>query len=525
MLRLAVAEQMRKVDQVAQERFGLSTAVLMENAGLASARVAARMLPAGGRIVILAGKGNNGGDGLAAARHLANWGAKVLVVAAEKNMKGPAATNLEIIRQMGLEILEAAPRDNRRIEALLLTADLVIDALLGTGITGPPQGIAADLINSLSGRTGPILSLDLPSGTNSLGEVFQPHVKASCTVTFGAPKVGTLLYPAAAQTGKVYLADLGIPQSLIAQECQAAELLDETILAKLPPRAPDAHKGKAGRVLLVAGSEGFTGAAALLAQGALRAGAGLVTLAVPESIYPILAGKLTESMVQKLPAENQLLGPASLPRILELAEGMDAVAVGPGLGRGEGPTRLVAGLLAGVNAPLALDADGLYALSRLSDKPRREQPLLLTPHSGELARLLAVTSGQVDANRLSMAQQAASTFNATVVLKGPGTIIAAPGAIPYLNPTGNAAMASGGMGDLLCGIIAALLPGLEPRLAAAIGVFVHGLGGDLAARELGCERGLVARDLLRFIPGALAGKYPAPRLILPLDEVWKEGKA
>ena len=339
-MRIAVAEEMQKVDQLAQERFGLSTLVLMENAGSAAARLARSLLPSGGRVVVLAGKGNNGGDGLVAARHLANWGVKVVVVLADKNLKGASLTNLEIARRMGLEIIEA--KEKRKCEVLLLTSDLVIDGLLGTGISGPPRGLAAELIASLSSRTGPILSLDLPSGTGSYGQVFQPHVRATWTITFGVPKLGAFVYPAASAAGKIYLTDLGIPKRLIQEECRTAELLDQSILNKLPPRPATAHKGEAGKVLIVAGSSGYTGAAALAAQGALRAGAGLVTLAVPQPIYPPRQ-QAHRGHGCGLPAENQLLVWQSLPRLLELAEGMDAIAAYPGLGRGEGVTKLVAG--------------------------------------------------------------------------------------------------------------------------------------------------------------------------------------
>ncbi len=523
-MRLATAEQIAQVDKLAQERFGLSCLVLMENAGQATARLAARLMPQAGRVVVLAGKGNNGGDGLVAARHLANWGARVLVVLVDKNMQGPALINLQILQRMKLDLMEVSPKETRRLDAILGAADLVIDALLGTGISGPPQGYIAELIELLAARTGPILSVDLPSGTGSLGQLFQPHVRATATIALAAPKLGHVLYPAAGAVGTVFLTDLGLPQSLIRQVCQEAELLDHHIYARLPARDPLTHKGTAGKVLVVAGSPGFTGAATLAAQGALRSGAGLVTLATPQSVSQILAGKLTEAMVQGLPDENNLLGQASLPRLLELAEGVDAVAIGPGLGRGEGITSLVAELLAKCKAPVVLDADGLYALSQLPPQREREQPLILTPHSGELARLLKTTSFQVDANRIASAKQAAELWQATVVLKGPGTIIAEPRGIPRLNPTGNAAMASGGMGDLLSGIIAGLLPQVEsPFAAAAVGTYVHGLAGDLAAEALSAQRGLVAGDLLVFIPGALAGRDHASSPIQLLDHSWKEG--
>jgi hydroxyethylthiazole kinase-like uncharacterized protein yjeF len=476
-------------------------------------------------VTILVGKGNNGGDGLVAARHLANWGARVLVCLVDRQMQGSAAINLQIAQRLGIDLLQVQANGNRKMEALLTTSDLVVDALLGTGTTGPPRGLVAELIESLSLRRGPILSVDLPSGTNSLGQVFQPRVQATATITFGTPKLGHVVYPAGRYTGKVYLADLGLPSRLIQELCQEAELLDSGIYSKLPARDPQTHKGKAGKVLLVAGSIGYSGAAGLLAQGALRAGAGLVTLAVPQSIYPILASKLTEAMVWGLPEENGILGPSSLPRLLELAEGMDAIAIGPGLGRGEGPGRLVEGLLVGCDQPVVVDADGLFALSQLSQRPKRSGPLILTPHSGEMARLLKLTCRQVDSNRLALAKRAAKLWQATVVLKGPRTVIADSQSIPYLNPTGNAAMASGGMGDLLSGIIAGLLPQVEsPLAAAALGSYVHGLCGDLAADKLSAQRGLVASDLLQFIPGALAGKYKAEGIIHLLEDHWKEGE-
>jgi len=531
-VRVVTAAEMRVIDQEAQRRYGLPEVVLMENAGL---RVVEAISDRFGplprlRVVVVCGKGSNGGDGFVAARHLMVAGARVRVWLAgdPADMAGAAKANCDIFMRFGGKIDSiptATPADGEgvrgraaraasdwpaRLADDLAQADVIIDALLGTGAHGAVAGALGEAIAAINASGRPVVAVDLPSGVNAdTGAVLGAAVKADLTVTFGAPKPGLLLHPGAALTGELVIADISLPAVLLASAPGGLELLTaEEVAALLPRRAPTAHKGDAGRLLIIAGSRGLTGAAALAAEAAVRAGAGLVTVLTPTSAQPILAAKLTEAMTAAGPetAGGQLAADA-VEDALRLAARADAVAVGPGLGVGDGVRALLRCLVATEGVPLVLDAD---ALNVLAGEPggaaavvagaRRQ--VVLTPHPGELARLVGSEVAAVAADRIAAARELAGAGRCCVVLKGAPTVIAAADGTAWLNPTGNPGMASGGMGDALTGAIAALIAqGLTPVEAARAGVFLHGLAGDIAAEEIG-DIGLAAGDVAARLPAA-----------------------
>jgi NAD(P)H-hydrate epimerase len=505
-IRVATAEEMRRADRRVTERFGVPSLILMENAGRGAADALERVFgPARGRRVLVAcGKGNNGGDGFVVARHLAARGARVAAWLAcrRADVRGDAAVNLEALVRAGLPLAEA---DAGALRRELREADLVVDALLGTGVTGPAAGPVAEAIAALNEAGRPVCALDLPSGLSADdGRLPGPAVRATLTVTLGLPKLGLFLQPAAACAGRIELADLGVPRAWLEAEV-ATELPEpEDIRALLPPRPSDAHKGRYGHLLVVAGAVGKTGAAVLACRGALRAGTGLVTCACPASQQPVVAAHLVEAMTDPLPETGaQSLSLKAVERVLELASRMDALAVGPGVGLEPETQEAVRRLLLAAERPVVVDADALTALAgRLGELREARGPRLLTPHPGEAARLLACPVAEVQADRLGSARRLAEASGAWIALKGAGTVVTGPDGRAALNPTGNPGMASGGMGDVLTGISGGLLAqGLEPGAALRGAVYLHGLAGDVAA-ERG-PVGLLAGDVAEAVPEAL----------------------
>lgn len=496
---LVTSEQMREIDRRAMDEYGIPGLLLMENAGRRVAEEAARRLggAAGRRVVVYAGKGNNGGDGLVAARHLANAGARVLVIlAAGDQMPPDAARNLDIARRMGLDIIPPGPD----VGPILALSDLVIDALLGIGVKGEVKGPLAEAIEMINAARRLVLAVDVPSGLDAdTGKIAGCCVRAGVTVTLALPKRGLYLYPGAAYVGELVVADISIPAALCRSVAGAVELLDSRrIRVCLPPRPADAHKGTFGHVLVVAGSRGYTGAAALCCRGALRAGAGLVTLGIPESLNPVMEVKLTEPMTLPLPeTPSGSLAAAAAPVIRRFARPGMVLALGPGLSRQPETAELIAELVDKIDLPVVLDADALNALgTNPAALRRRKAGTVITPHPGEMGRLLGRNAASVQEDRPGTAREAARQSGAVVVLKGAPTVIAGPDGTLYLNPTGNAGLASGGTGDVLTGIIAGLLAqGASPLDAALAGVYVHGLAGDRAAREAG-QRGMSAGDVV-----------------------------
>jgi NAD(P)H-hydrate epimerase len=510
MIPLPTAEEMRQADRRATERYGVPSLLLMENAGRGAVDVIERVLGpvAGRRVVVVAGRGNNGGDGLVVARHLRSRGAEVRVWLAGRagEVRGDAGVNLEAWRRGGGAVEEAP--DAAALGALpaaLAAADLVVDALLGTGVRGPVTGAVAAAVELVNAAGRPVCALDLPSGLPSDGEApAGPVIQARLTVTFGLPKLGLVLPGGAERAGQVEIADLGVPRDWLAAGIRTGLLEAADVRATLPPRPLDAHKGRYGHLLVVAGSVGKTGAAALACLGALRAGTGLVTCATAASQQPVVAARLSEAMTEPLAeTAGRTVSVEAVERLLELVSRMDAVALGPGLGLDPETQRAVHELVGRVERPLVVDADGLTALAGRLDLVRRAPaPRLLTPHPGEAARLLACSIAEVQRDRLASARRLAAESGALVALKGARTVVATPEGEAIVNPSGNPGMATGGTGDVLTGVVGGLLAqGVAPARALPAAVFLHGLAGDLAAESRGMV-GLVAGDLAEALPAA-----------------------
>jgi len=505
-MKLVTTEQMRSLDRAAIDDYGIPGVVLMENAGRAVAEAAAQMLDGSGRVVVVCGRGNNGGDGFVAARHLSNAAVavEIYLLAAAEDLAGEASTNCHIAQQMNLPIIENP--DQATLEAAVNSADLIIDAILGTGISGEVRGAAREAIEAINQATAPVVAVDIPSGiSGDTGAELGEAVWADRTLTFGLPKVGHYCYPGHDHCGEIELVDISLPAALV----QAADLpinltTSEDVATMLPPRWADMHKGDAGRLLIVAGSPGMTGAAAMAGLAAVRSGAGLVTLGVPESLNHILEVKCTEVMTLPLPETAQgSISPGAIDEILEFAEGCDAVALGPGLSQVPETVELARQLIERISVPLVVDADGLNACAGATEPlESRQEPLIITPHPGELSRLTGRSIADIQQDRVTAARQAAHDFQCVVVLKGAGTVIANPGGEVWVNPTGNAGMASGGVGDVLTGVIGGLLAGGNNAMKAAVSaVYCHGLAGDLAEDYCG-QRSLIASDLLVQLPAA-----------------------
>jgi hydroxyethylthiazole kinase-like uncharacterized protein yjeF len=509
-VRLPTSEEMAALDRRAAEEFGVPTIVLMEAAGRAVFEAARRMTTTTApRVVVVAGKGNNGGDGLVAARLMlaAGWRVTVVLVARDVEVTGDAATALQAARRAGVEIINLDSLALPGLRGLLGGADLVVDGLFGTGFRGPVVGLAAKTIEALNAAGRPVLAIDVPSGVHGdTGAADGTSVRASATVTMGLPKIGLVLAQGAEAAGRIWVADVGHPPRLLeSADVRTSLVTARMVAASVPARKMDAHKGQFGRVLVVAGSVGHTGAAVLAALGALRAGAGLVTLGVPAAAYPVVGPAVIEAMPHPLPDTDGALAAEAADTVLDMAATADAVACGPGLGTGRGSAAVVRRLLAACPCPLVLDADALNVMAAApGDLAAARPPLVLTPHPGEMARLLGASTEDVQRHRLQVARAAAERFRAVVVLKGARTIVADPSGEAFVVPTGNPAMAAGGMGDVLTGAVAALVgAGLPPRDAAWAGAYLHGLAGDLAAASRG-PAGILAREVADALPGALA---------------------
>jgi len=524
-MKVLTAAQMMEIDRRAIEELELPGRVLMENAGRSVAEAIAARVPeltpthplplqGGGRgrgpvVVVVAGKGNNGGDALVAARHLQNRGADVRAfILAERGRLPPApAANAAVIERVASH-LEYLPdeRSLERLSAALSGAEIVIDGLLGIGIKGAVRGYYAQAIELLNGAKAMVVAVDLPSGLEAdSGHVEGPCVKADLTVTMALPKLGLLLYPGRDYVGELAIAEVGYPRVILDDYDSKLELIERELVAgKLPSRRPDSHKGTYGKVFVLAGSRGFTGAAALASEAALRAGAGLVTLGIPQGLNPILETKLTEVITHPLPDVDGALSHEALEEIVAFLREQDALALGPGLSRQPGTARLVKDLLPQLELPTVIDADGL---NNLSDDPsalkRAGASLILTPHPGELSRLIKKSIKEIERDRVGVAREFAAEFNVILVLKGVPTVIARPDGFVYINSTGNSGLASGGSGDVLTGLIGGFLgQGLKPEEAAVCGVYLHGLIAD-RLREKEGERGMIAGDLLRGMPEVL----------------------
>ena len=516
-MHILLAEEMRRLDRAAEEEIGIPGLVLMENAGRSVADAAERMSGCccHRKVVIFAGKGNNGGDGSGAGRWLHNRGADVTLVLActAEELSGSAADELQYYIACGSPVPEVADaEDNLRfaeIENLVMQADLIIDALLGTGFSGKMRPLFTRLCGCINRAKEKhpacgVLAVDIPTGVNAdTGEADANAVRADVTVTMALPKLGLYLYPGATYAGTVQVADIGMPASLL-REAEPACLLvtKDHIRALLPDRPKNAHKGSMGRVTVIAGSYGYVGAAALSSFAAVKGGAGLVTLLTPENTREILSIKLTEVMVKGLPvSENRLMADETLEVVSEELDKADVLAVGPGFGVSEDAGSLVRDILVTAAVPCVIDADAITALrdhTEILSHMLAEK--VLTPHPGEMARITGIQIGEIEKNRVEVARQYAEKWQAVIVLKGVPTVIALPDGTVFLNTTGTPAMATGGSGDVLTGLIAALIgQGLSVADAAVAGVYLHGLAGELAAND---SVGMAASELLLKLPEA-----------------------
>jgi ADP-dependent NAD(P)H-hydrate dehydratase / NAD(P)H-hydrate epimerase len=482
--------------------------VLMERAGTGAAETLRRQWRrTGGPVVVCCGKGNNGGDGLVLARQLrrARVGVEVWLAGPAAEVRGDAAEMLA--RWRGATYTVEAPGQVDALARRLERSGVVVDALLGTGLNTPVEGVFAAMIDAINAAGRPVLAIDLPSGLSAdSGRPLGHAVRATVTATFAFPKIGQLMYPGAELCGQLEVIDIGIPADAIAAVRPRLRLLEASdVGALLPRRARDAHKGSFGHVLVVAGSRGKTGAALLAASAAARAGAGLTTLAAASSLLPVLEGHVREIMTEPLPDGPD--GTAALDDgmvIDRLLAGRGAVVCGPGLGLTEGTRALVACVVQRARAPLVLDADGLNAVAGTTLLRQRPAATIVTPHPGEMARLLGCSTADVQADRLHAASRFAAEHGVVTVLKGARTVIATPEGTGAISPTGNPGMASGGMGDVLSGIVGGLLAqGLDPMSAASLGVYAHGAAADAIAARRG-EAGLLAGDLVDELPTTLA---------------------
>jgi hydroxyethylthiazole kinase-like uncharacterized protein yjeF len=503
-------ETMRRMDQAASEVYAIPGMVLMENAASRVAMaVAAMPASSSGVILLLAGPGNNGGDAFAAARHLLIRGCSVRVAAIVPvpQYRGDAAANLDILLRMGVPVAELSdPVTESGWEALFRGCSIVVDGLFGTGLSRSPEGLAREAILQINRFQGPVLSIDIPSGVDGrTGQVHGIAVRADETVTFALGKPGLYLHPGASCAGRVIVADIGMPAALMDFSEPRLESTDTALVAAwLPKRADHAHKGSVGTVLSVAGSHGMTGAAVLAASAVLRGGAGLVRCALPEPLVPILSTLVPEAVVLPVPGKGGRWTATDADDAGEMLPGATALLVGPGLPvDGETDLLLDRLLQAAGDIPVVLDAGALGLLAAGEDiAGRLPAQVALTPHPGEMSRMMRISTAEVLKDPLGNALRCALEWNAVIVLKGAGTVIASPDGRAFVNTTGNSGMATAGSGDVLAGLIASLAAqGMELVGAAVCGVFLHGLAGDLAARAHG-RQALVASDLVSNIGAA-----------------------
>lgn len=507
-MKIALAKQMHEIDETAINDFGLPELALMESAGHRVAQVAKNFLHgvSNKSICVLAGSGNNGGDALTAARYLSNMGARIKIfLTGNKNHRTDSLNaQVRILRAMDLEIQQLdSDRAWEKLQVTLRFTDAVIDGILGTGFFGEIRPSALRLIRLINSLSKPVISIDIPSGVEAdTGFVGETAIQANCTVTLGIPKIGHYICPGANYVGELFIDDIGIPQKLLAGDIHQTLLDDEIAVTFLPARAKDVHKGNCGKILVVAGSRGMTGAACLASMSALKVGAGLVTLAVPESLNDLYEVKLTEVMTAQL-EENKLGiigGNKAIGTLLDLSAKSDAVLIGSGLGRDKETLDLVNKIVAEVDKPLILDADAIFAFNGRGEELKNcKQIPILTPHLGELSALLNISVEELRKSLVETVRKAAQDFRAVIVAKSECTIIAYPNGEIFISPIGNSGMATAGSGDVLAGAIAGLMK--QTPFAPLAGVYLHGTAGNISAAKK-CE-GLIASDIMENLPHAI----------------------
>jgi NAD(P)H-hydrate epimerase len=527
-MKILTAAQMQRIDRLTTERYGVPSLTLMENAGRRVVDfLMNRFAPLNEhRITVVCGRGNNGGDGLVVARLLREQGLelRIILLADPQSVKGDAAINLQRLAAQGAPEVAGESESWQRVCPTLTGTTLLVDAILGTGLSRPVDGFLLEIIRDLNHKlpAARVVAVDLPSGMSAdSGEMLGEYVRVDGSVTFTAPKLAHVFPPACEHVGEWVVHEIGTPPEALAEDPELWLNLTcrEDLAWMAAPREPDAHKGNFGHVLLLAGSIGKTGAAALAANAALRAGAGLVTVATARSALPIIASLGMEFMTEPLPeTESGAISLRALDygRLDKLIEGKSVLAIGPGIGGAPETGELVRTVVDRYDLPIVLDADGLNAFAGCMDSFHTAgRTRVLTPHPGEMARLTGLSTKEIQADRLRIAREFAASRQAYLVLKGNRTLTAAPNGEIWVNPTGNPGMATGGTGDVLTGLTAGLLAAFQSHPVTQVvagAVYLHGLAGDLAAREKG-QNAMIAGDLPQMIHKAfatLAGNAPQP---------------
>ncbi|MBO8158245.1 NAD(P)H-hydrate dehydratase [Thermosyntropha sp.] len=511
-MKILKAAEMKEIDKRASSEYGIPSIVLMENAGIRTVEVIEEVLGdiREKKVVVVAGKGNNGGDGLVIARQLINGGARVetFLLGEEKELTVDTRINYEVLQKMKGSIYPLLTPDHLQIfKNSLLNADLIVDSIYGIGFKGSLGDFEAEVVNIINRSRSLVVAVDIPSGIEAdTGKVHNTAVKAHRTVTFAALKLGLILEPGHSFAGNITVADISIPRGLVDNDDLKNNLITrEMIKPYINKSNPESHKGTYGHALVIGGTAGMTGAVSMASYAALRTGAGLVTAAVPESLLPVVASMRSEVMTAPLSETAQsTIALEAIPAIENLLGTASVCAIGCGMSRYMEAKSVLRFVLEKSGVPLVIDADGLNALSEdVSMLASRQVPVVLTPHPGEMARLIKKSIKEIQVNRLEIAREFAEKWQVTLVLKGNKTIVALPSGDAYINMTGNPGMGTAGSGDVLCGVIAGLIAqGLNPQIASIVGVYVHGLAGDLAAEAKG-ERGLVAGDIIEFVPEVL----------------------
>lgn len=512
---VATAKEMQACDRIAMTKYGIPSIVLMENAGRGVADVVEREIGslAGKLVYVLCGKGNNGGDGLVVARHLYNRDAsvKVFLTANRRDLKGDPKTYLEVLEEVlkweSKSMLQLSEGITARTLKRLPVPDVIVDALFGTGFSGAVRGEYERIIRWINESGSKVIAVDIPSGANAdNGKVENVAVTADITVTMGLRKIGLMVYRGRECAGTVHVADIGIPKIVYDRSGIRTYFVQGSDVRRILPRRPlDAHKHSVGKIFVLAGSRGLTGAAVMCCRSAMRAGAGAVVLGTPKSVLSIIAKKLTEVMPNPLEeTADQTISRKARKEIDRFVRWSDFVILGPGLGRNEETDELILELVESIKKPMLIDADGLNALATDPRVVRkRKAETILTPHSGELSRITKLTAQDIDENRVEVARKESKALKSILVLKGGPTVTATASGDVYINSTGNPGMATAGAGDVLSGTIAALYgQHLSAVDAAVSGVFLHGLAGDIAKEKYG-EMSLVAGDIIEALPRAI----------------------
>jgi ADP-dependent NAD(P)H-hydrate dehydratase / NAD(P)H-hydrate epimerase len=510
--KVLTAAEMQAIDKYSIEECGIPGVILMENAGRGAVDCLKRLFPDLGakRVIVFAGKGNNGGDGFVMARHLLNMGTdvSVLLLGKTSELKADAKLNAEIAHNIGVEINEVDITNFKSFDHRLRHSDLIIDAIFGTGLTKPASGFFEEVFGRINQLQKFVVSVDIPSGVDSdSGQLIGPHVKANLTLALALLKRSHVTFPAAGMMGDIEVVDISLPQKAVDAQPLAVQMVEPgDIAAWFKKRPSDAHKGDFGHVLVIAGSLGKGGAAGLTALAALRAGCGLVTLGIPESCQKALEFHPLEVMTVPLPeTANGTLAVEAKDLIVEQLQGKSALAIGPGISTDPETVQLLREVLPTIQIPMVLDADAVNCLALDGGlELLKNSEVVLTPHPKEMSRISGLSTQEIQANRIETASRFAQENSVHLVLKGARTILAFADGSVFINPTGNPGMATAGSGDVLTGIIAGLIAqGLEVRQAVIAGTYLHGLAGDIFA-EKSAEASLIAGDLLNGIPESLS---------------------